>query len=168
MYQPSTASHYEHRGFRRTFRQGHLSLGMFFPLEAFEGDTPSMLNQVTLAKRAEELGFSALWFRDVPLRDPGFGDVGQVFDPWVYLGHMAAHTTNIALGTASIALPLHHPLHAAKAAASVDQLSNGRLLLGVASGDRPVEFPAFNIDPEKRGKVFRELNRPGFPGGSNS
>ncbi len=69
---------------------------------------------------------------------------------------MAAHTTNIALGTASIALPLHHPLHTAKAAASVDQLSKGRLLLGVASGDRPVEFPAFNVDPEKRGEIFRE------------
>ncbi|EOT7488858.1 MULTISPECIES: LLM class oxidoreductase [Pseudomonas] len=156
MYQPSTDSHHEHLGFRRTFRQGHLSLGLFFPLEAFEGDTPSMLDQVTLAKRTEALGFSALWFRDVPLRDPSFGDVGQVFDPWVYLGYIAAHTKNIALGTASIALPLHHPLHTAKAAASVDQLSKGRLLLGVASGDRPVEFPAFNVDPEKRGERFRE------------
>lgn len=115
-----------------------------------------MLDQVTLAKRTEALGFSALWFRDVPLRDPSFGDVGQVFDPWVYLGYIAAHTKNIALGTASIALPLHHPLHTAKAAASVDQLSKGRLLLGVASGDRPVEFPAFNVDPEKRGERFRE------------
>ncbi len=53
MYQPSTASHYEHRGFRRTFRQGHLSLGMFFPLEAFEGDTPSMLNQVNRPGNSE-------------------------------------------------------------------------------------------------------------------
>lgn len=84
MYQPSTIPYQEHRGFKRTFRQGHLSLGLFFPLEAFEGDTPSMLDQVALAKRAEALGFSALWFRDVPLRDPSFGDVGQVFDPWVY------------------------------------------------------------------------------------
>jgi len=156
MYQPSTIPYQEHRGFKRTFRQGHLSLGLFFPLEAFEGDTPRMLDQVALAKRAEALGFSALWFRDVPLRDPSFGDVGQVFDPWVYLGYMAAHTTKIALGTASIALPLRHPLHTAKAAASVDQLSDGRLLLGVASGDRPVEFPAFNVNPDERAEVFRE------------
>ena len=156
MYQPSTIPYQEHRGFKRTFRQGHLSLGLFFPLEAFESDTPSMLDQVALAKRAEALGFSALWFRDVPLRDPSFGDVGQVFDPWVYLGYMAAHTTEIALGTASIALTLRNPLHTAKAAASIDQLSGGRLLLGVASGDRPVEFPAFSIDPEKRGETFQE------------
>lgn len=156
MYQPSTISYQQHEGFQRTFSAGRLSLGLFFPIEAFDGDRPTMLHQVALAKRAEELGFSALWFRDVPLRDPSFGDVGQVFDPWVYMGFIAANTSKIALGTASIALPLRHPLHTAKAAASVDQLSNGRLLLGVASGDRPVEFPAFNIDPEKRGEIFRE------------
>jgi luciferase-type oxidoreductase len=156
MYQPSTTPYQEHRGFRHTFKAGHMSLGLFFPIEAFKGDTPLMLNQYKLAQRAEELGFSTLWFRDVPLRDPSFGDVGQVFDPWVYLGFIAAHTSAIALGTASIALPLRHPLHTAKAAASVDRLSNGRLLLGVASGDRPVEFPAFDVDPDRRGEVFRE------------
>lgn len=156
MYQPSTVPYQRHRAFEHTFSSGSLSLGLFFPIEAFDGDRPTMQNQVTLAKRAEALGFSALWFRDVPLRDPSFGDVGQVFDPWVYMGFMAAHTSKIALGTASIALPLRNPLHTAKAAASVDQLSHGRLLLGVASGDRPVEFPAFNIDPERRGEIFRE------------
>jgi len=156
MYQPSTTPYLQHRGFRHTFNAGRMSLGLFFPIEAFQGDTPAMLGQVELAKRAEALGFSALWFRDVPLRDPSFGDVGQVFDPWAYLGFMAAHTSRIALGTASIALPLRHPLHTAKAAASVDQLSNGRLLLGIASGDRPVEFPAFGVDPDRRGEVFRE------------
>ena len=105
MYLPSTIPYQQHRGFSRTFTPGHLSLGLFFPLEAFGGDIPSMLNQVALAKRAEELGFSALWFRDVPLRDPNFGDVGQAFDPWVYMGYMAAHTSEIALGSASIAIP---------------------------------------------------------------
>lgn len=156
MYQPSTIPYQDHHGFRRTFMPGNLSLGLFFPLEAFKWDTPTMHNQVALARRVEALGFSTLWFRDVPLRDPDFGDVGQAFDPWVYLGYMAAHTTKVALGTASIALPLHHPLHTAKAAASVDQLSDGRLLLGVASGDRPVEFPAFDVDPDTRGEIFRE------------
>lgn len=156
MYQPSTTPYQQHQGFGRTFKAGHLSLGLFFPIEAFQGDTPTMSNQVELARRAEALGFSALWFRDVPLRDPSFGDVGQVFDPWVYLGFIAAHTSTIALGTASIAIPLRNPLHTAKAAASVDQLSGGRFLMGIASGDRPVEFPAFDVDPDQRGDIFRE------------
>ena len=115
-----------------------------------------MRDQERLARRAEELGFAALWVRDVPLRDPSFGDVGQVYDPWVYLGWIAAQTRTIALATGSIILPLRHPLHTAKAAASVDQLSGGRLVLGVASGDRPVEFPAFGVDFERRDALFRE------------
>jgi luciferase-type oxidoreductase len=143
-------------GFRRTFAPGRLTLGLLFPIEAFAGDQPLMRDQERLARRAEELGFAALWVRDVPLRVPGFGDVGQVHDPWVWLGWIAAHTTRIALGTAAIVLPLRHPLHVAKAAASVDRLSGGRLLLGVASGDRPQEFPAFGVAHERRAELFRE------------
>lgn len=62
MYLPSTIPYQQHRGFSRTFTPGHLSLGLFFPLEAFGGDIPSMLNQVELAKRAEALGFCAPGF----------------------------------------------------------------------------------------------------------
>jgi luciferase-type oxidoreductase len=156
MYSVSQTGSEQQHGFSHTYRQGQLSVGVFFPIEAFAGDTPAMTGQMALAQQAEALGFKALWLRDVPLRDPSFGDVGQVFDPWVYLGFVAAHTRTIALGTASIILPLRHPLHVAKAAASVDQLSDGRLLLGVASGDRPLEYPAFNIEAESRGERFVE------------
>jgi luciferase-type oxidoreductase len=152
----TTARVSEVSGFQRMFAPGRLTVGVFFPIEAFQGDQPTMRNQEFLARRAEELGFAALWFRDVPLRDPTFGDIGQVYDPWVYLGWIAAQTRTIALATGSIILPVRHPLHTAKAAASIDQLSRGRFVLGVASGDRPVEFPAFGIDPDDRDILFRE------------
>jgi luciferase-type oxidoreductase len=103
----------------------------------------------------EELGFSAVWLRDVPFNVPSFGDAGQIFDPFVYLGYLAGNTQRIALGVSSIVLPLRHPAHVAKAAASVDVLSGGRILLGVASGDRPEEYPAFNRPFESRGESFR-------------
>eukprot|EP01036_Dinobryon_divergens_P020502 gene20502-28129_t len=149
MYTPNpNQSPTANRGWQRVFQRGKLTLGIMFPIEAFERDQPTMHNQVALAQFAEKAGFSSLGFRDVPLRDPNFGDVGQVFDPWAYLGYMAAQTTEIALLTASIILPLRHPIHIAKAAASIDQLSNGRLLLGIATGDRMVEFPAFDVDFE--------------------
>lgn len=158
MFEPQAGAHgaRDSRAFQRMFSPGRLTAGVFFPIEAFPGDRPTMADQVPLARRAEELGFAAVWFRDVPLREPTFGDVGQIFDPWVYLGFIAAQTERIALATGAIVLPLRHPLHTAKAAASVDQLSGGRLLLGIASGDRPVEFPAFGIDAERRGELFRE------------
>jgi luciferase-type oxidoreductase len=151
-----TARVSDSRGFQRMFAPGRLTLGVFFPIEAFQRDEPTMRDQGRLARRAEELGFTALWTRDVPLRDPNFGDIGQVYDPWVWLGWIAAQTRTMALATGSIILPLRHPLHTAKAAASVDQLTGGRLVLGVASGDRPVEFPAFGVDANARGELFRE------------
>lgn len=147
---------YDHPGFRRMFAKHRLTLGIFFPIESFKTDQPRMQNQMSLAQQAEQANFAALWFRDVPLRDPSFGDVGQIFDPWVYLGYVVAHTHHIALATGAIILPLRHPVHTAKAAASVDQLSGGRLVLGVASGDRPVEYPAFAYEHAQRGERFRE------------
>lgn len=148
----------QHKGYSRVFKENHLTLGLFFPLESYKGSIPemNMEKQIKLAKRAEELQFAALFVRDVPLVDPSFGDVGQIYDPWVYLGYIAAHTKNIALGTASIILTLRHPLHVAKAAASVDKLSGERLILGVATGDRPIEFPAFSVDPEQSRILFQE------------
>lgn len=90
------------------------------------------------------------------VRQPNFGDAGQLFDPFTYLGYLAATTTDIALGVASIVLPLSHPAHVVKAAATADVLSGGRLILGVSSGDRPEEYPAMNCAFETRGDAFRE------------
>jgi luciferase-type oxidoreductase len=143
-------------GFRAVFAPDRLTLGLLCPIEAYTGARPRMLHQERLARAAESAGFAALWVRDVPLRVPKFGDLGQIYDPWVYLGWIASRTSRIALGTASIVLPLRHPLHTAKAAASVDRLSDGRLLLGVASGDRPQEYPAFGKPFERRPEDFRE------------
>ncbi|WNI18810.1 LLM class oxidoreductase [Actinacidiphila sp. ITFR-21] len=120
---------------------------------------PDLRHHRERAALADRLGYTALWLRDVPLWDPGFGDAGQVYDPFPYLGHLAAATSRILLGTAAIALPLRHPLHVAKMAASVDRLSDGRLLLGIASGDRPLEYPAFGVDYAERGQAVRDAVR---------
>ncbi len=145
------------RAYNTVFQPDGLSLGLVMPIEAYEvGAKPGMERHLERAKLAETLGFSALWLRDVPFNVPSFGDVGQMFDPFVYLGALAIATNEIALGVASIILPLRHPAHVAKAAASADRLSGGRLLLGVASGDRPEEYPALNMSFPDRGERFRE------------
>jgi luciferase-type oxidoreductase len=145
----------EHPGFRRTFRKDHLTLGIFFPIEAFAGDLPEMQNQLELAQAADEAGFAALWTRDVPVRDPHFGDAGQIYDTWVFTSYVAAATRRIAVGTGSVILPLRAAVDLAKASCSVDVLSGGRFLFGVASGDRPVEFPLYGYEHARRGEDFR-------------
>lgn len=144
------------RAYNATFRPGQLSLGLVVPIESYTtSPVPSMARHVERVQLAESLGFSAVWLRDVPFNVPSFGDAGQTFDPFVYLGALAAHTDRIALGVASIILPLRHPAHVAKSAATADVLSGGRLLLGVASGDRPEEYPALNMTFDDRGERFR-------------
>lgn len=145
------------RAYNTVFRPGKLSLGLVLPLEAYAvGAEPTMHGHLEEVKLAEILGFSALWLRDVPFNVPGFGDAGQIFDPFVYLGALASVTDRIALGSASIILPLRHPAHVAKAAATADVLSGGRMLLGIASGDRPEEYPAMARGYADRGARFRD------------
>lgn len=143
-------------GFSRMFAPDQLTLGLFFPIASYEGDMPSLEGQSELAAAADVGGFAALWTRDVPLRDPSFGDLGQVLDPWVWMTYMLPYVKQAALATGSLILPLRHPVHMAKAATSLDLLSDGRLVMGLASGDRPVEFPAFGVDLATRGERFRE------------
>ncbi len=145
------------RAYNAVFRPGRLSVGLVMPLDAHGHDpVPDLTRHIERAQLADTLGFSALWLRDVPFNVPSFGDAGQVFDPFVYLGALAMATRDIALGVASVVLPLRHPAHVAKAAASADVLSAGRLLLGIASGDRPEEYPALNMSFPDRGARFRD------------
>lgn len=152
-------------------RPGQLTLGIELPLDndwSPEGEArriadgrpqgvPDLTHHAARVRQIDAAGFAALWLRDVPVFDPSnFGDAGSVYDPFVHLGFLAGITRRIALGTAAIVLPLRHPMMVAKAAASVDRLSRGRLILGVASGDRPVEYPLLGLDFERRGQTFRD------------
>ncbi|MDX1635844.1 MAG: LLM class oxidoreductase [Marinobacter sp.] len=143
-------------GFRRMFATGKLSLGLFFPIAAYRGEEPPLEDQAELARAADEGGFAALWTRDVPLRDREFNDLGQVLDPWVWMTYILPYVKQASLATGSLILPLRHPVHTAKAATSLDYLSGGRLVMGLASGDRPAEFPAFAVDHGHRGELFRD------------
>ncbi|MDX2813838.1 LLM class flavin-dependent oxidoreductase [Streptomyces sp. PA03-5A] len=156
---------------RLTGAHQRLTLGLELPLDNDWGagrraadqqagrpfGVPDLSGHADLARLADRLGFSALWLRDVPVYDPlAFGDAGSVFDVFAYLGHLAALTEHVVLGTSAVVLPLRSPLHVAKAAATVDVLSAGRLVLGLASGDRPVEYPLFGADFDGRGQAFRD------------
>ena len=136
-------------GFRRMFREGHLTLGLFFAIESYVTDMPTMAGQVELARKAEADGFAALWTRDVPLRGPTFGEVGQIFDPWVWRGYVTAHTSTIALATGAIVLPIIRCTWRRRPRPCTTCRRDGSCW--GFSGDRPIEFPAFGRDIEAGG-----------------
>ncbi len=138
------------------FREGALSVGVIAPLRRAPETAIDYAEQVDLAEQADALGFAAYWVRDVPLNGSWYPETFGHLDPFVALGAVGARTRAIALGTAATVLPLRHPLHVAKAAASLQALSDDRLLLGLGAGDRPQEFDAFGESLDGRGDAFRE------------
>lgn len=148
-----------HPAYGRVFQPDTLTFGFIAPLEGYpDSPTPTLRDHIALAQQADRSGFSAIWLRDVPFLDPQFGDAGQIIDPFVYAGLLAAHTEQIAVGTAGIVLTLRDPVLVAKQAASADQLLGGRFLLGLSTGDRPREYPAFNQDFDNRASRFRDAH----------
>jgi len=96
-----------HPGHQRLFAADKLTIGLILPLETHpDTPAPSMRNHIAMAQKADEYGIGALWMRDVPFYDPSYGDVGQVFEPLIYIATLAAATRSIALGTAGIVLPI--------------------------------------------------------------
>jgi alkanesulfonate monooxygenase SsuD/methylene tetrahydromethanopterin reductase-like flavin-dependent oxidoreductase (luciferase family) len=110
-------------------------------------DTPGTL-LVEWARRAEQRGFAGLATID-RLVYPNY-------DSLIALAAAAGATTRIGLVTNILIAPLHRPAMLAKAAASLDQVSNGRLTLGLATGGRPDDFAAADRDFHTRGRAFDE------------
>ncbi|MEW4284298.1 LLM class oxidoreductase [Priestia koreensis] len=147
-----------HHAYSRMYKEEELTLGLHIPLENYQFSTPTMEKQVELSQLAEKYGFTGLWFRDVLLEDPMFGDpaVGQIYDMMIYLTYLASQTKEIALGTSAVVLPLRHPLRIAKEIATIDQLFPERLIMGVSSGDRRADFRGLGVSHADRGARFVE------------
>jgi probable F420-dependent oxidoreductase len=105
------------------------------------------------ARAAECAGLESLWITDhlaIP-PDDAEGSGGRYTDPLTTLAYLAGCTGRIRLGTGVLVLPYRRPLPMAKAVATVQELSGGRLLLGVGVGWMAAEFRAVGADRARRG-----------------
>jgi luciferase-type oxidoreductase len=143
-----------HRAYNNIYKKDKMTLGFILPT-ARMSKNPIMENQLELARKIEEYGFGSLWLRDVTIQNLNIDDNGQMYDLWIYLTYLAAHTKHIALVTSSVVLPLRHPVRVAKEAASIDHLFPERLIMGVASGDREKDFIALGISKQESGPLFK-------------
>ncbi len=119
--------------------------------------TPDTMRRI--AGRAEELGYASLWtFQRVLVPDDAGLEPshGSVFDPVVVLAHVAGHTERIGLGTATLCAPFTAPALMAKATASLDVLTGGRLSVGLGSGWMPQEYAAAGVPFARRGARMEE------------
>lgn len=110
------------------------------------------VDAIELAGAAESAGFDAFWVSE----HHGFPD-SYLPSPLTLLAAVAARTSRIALGTGVVISPLASPIRLAEEAAVVDQLSNGRLLLGIGLGYAEHEYRAFGVDRRTRGATLDDL-----------
>lgn len=115
-------------------------------------------DNVDIAKSAELLGFDSIWASDhVVMPERHLGSFSEVFyDPFMLLSYIAAETSTIKLGTSVIILPYRNPVVVAKMAATLDVLSEGRVIFGVGPGWMREEYDALSVSYEKRGKRTNE------------
>ncbi len=111
-----------------------------------------------LAVAAERAGFEGFALTEHPAPNAKWLAAGghQTLDPFVALGGAATVTSKIQLLTYLAVLPYRNPLLLAKAATTVDRLSNGRFILGVGTGYLKAEYAALGVDFEERLALFDE------------
>ncbi len=110
------------------------------------------------ARTAEAAGLDDLFVADhvaIP-PDDAEGSQGRYLDPLATLAWLAGSTRRIGLGTGVLILPYRAPLPTAKAIATVQELSGGRLVLGVGAGWMEPEFKALGVDRRRRGRITDE------------
>jgi len=110
------------------------------------------------AVQAEELGFDDVWVSEhiiVP-KDANYPPSPSFYDPVLTLTWAAAFTRRVRLGTSVLVLPMRHPLPLAKELATLQNLSQGRLILGAGVGWMEAEFAALGAPFHERGRRMDE------------
>jgi probable F420-dependent oxidoreductase len=116
---------------------------------------------VAAAKQAEEVGFDAIFVNDhiVVGDDARSAPWTNVYDPFVAMSCIAAHTSRIRIGVSVLIMPYRNPIATAKALATLDQMSGGRLTVGVGAGWNEAEFAALGVPFRERGARTNEYLR---------
>jgi probable F420-dependent oxidoreductase len=109
-----------------------------------------------MARLAEDVGFDTLWLGDHLLYRFPDGSASGPWDVWTMLAAIAASTSRIRLGPLVAATAFHAPAILAKEAATVDEISGGRLILGLGAGWNETEFRAFGFPFDHRVSRFEE------------
>lgn len=128
------------------------------------GPIPAYATMRTLALQAEEAGFDSLWVADHLLyrpdeSTPWIAETQAVWECWTILAALAEATTRVELGTWVLCTQFRNPALLAKMAATLDEVSGGRIILGLGAGWHRPEFDAFGIPWDHKVDRFEEALR---------
>jgi alkanesulfonate monooxygenase SsuD/methylene tetrahydromethanopterin reductase-like flavin-dependent oxidoreductase (luciferase family) len=129
-----------------------LKVGVQLPEVEYQ---PRWTELATMARLAEEIGLDSVWVGDHYLyRDEG-GSRGP-WEAWTQLAAVAAVTSRVEIGPLVASTSFHEPAALAKMAVTVDEISGGRLILGLGAGWNETEYRAFGFPFDHRVSRFEE------------
>lgn len=121
------------------------------------GDTLDIEGLKRISLIAEELGYDSIWLTDHILMPKNSGTpYEKILEPISTMAYLASLTKKIKLGISSLVIALRNPIIVAKEIATIDILSNGRVMLAIAAGWNEREFQFLNADFHRRGKIANE------------
>lgn len=129
-----------------------MKFGIFDHLDASGGPLHALYeDRLRLAERYDQAGFHAFH-----LAEHHATPLGMAPSPGLFLSAMAQRTRSLRFGPAVYCLPLYHPIRLAEEICMLDQMSNGRLELGIGRGVSPIELGYYQVDPGEAPARYRE------------
>ncbi len=129
-----------------------MKIGVQLPEVEWEVPFPELIE---MARAAEAVGFDSVWYGDHLIYDLPVGTRGP-WEAWTTLAALAAATTTVELGPLVASTSFHAPAMLAKQAATVDAISEGRLIVGLGAGWNRREYDAFGFPYDHRVSRFAE------------
>jgi alkanesulfonate monooxygenase SsuD/methylene tetrahydromethanopterin reductase-like flavin-dependent oxidoreductase (luciferase family) len=139
-------------------RRRPLKVGVELPIAVDKGrhGTPRWPDVSLMARRAEEVGFDSVWIEDHLLfRHAGQPDQG-VWEGWAIIAAVAAVTSRVEIGPLVSCMSFRNPAYLAKLADTIEEISGGRLILGLGAGWHESEYRAFGFPFDHRVSRFEE------------
>ena len=131
--------------------------GVFLPSYVWEGDGPERARGIKqFARTVEDLGFDSLFITDHLLVGKRFYSVNWL-EPLLALGVAAGVTERVRLGTSVLVMPLRNPVLLAKELATLQFLSDNRVILGAGVGWNDAEYEAVGVHKSERGRRTDEM-----------
>jgi probable F420-dependent oxidoreductase len=138
-------------------RNRPLKVGLILPdtERQMNGETARWADFRAMAREAETVGFDSLWVTDHLIHRAERGEQGP-WECWSLISALAAVTEQVEIGTLVLCAGFRNPAHLAKMADAVDEISGGRLILGLGAGWNEAEYRAFGYPFDHRVDRFEE------------
>lgn len=135
-----------------------MKIGVIVPAAASDSDggRPSWPAIASFARAAEAHGLDSVWMFDHFFHKPSSGPIDGQLEAWTVVSALAAATERVEIGTLVLCSSFRHPSMVAKMAATADEVSGGRLILGLGAGWHDPEYDAFGFPKDRRVDRFEE------------